>query len=126
MATFSKKRFDSEQFIHYQLCYTADCTSHSLDHEKNVAPSNNRVDLFVIDDSEAGTKRIIKVRSPNMRHVSTTHRADVDRFFDWGSLGSALCIRYVNTEKQMTDISSKGVFPLSQIQLINVTPTKIN
>ena len=38
--------------------------------------------LYVFEDNEAVIKMIIKGRSPTMRHVSRTHRVDLDWLFD--------------------------------------------
>ena len=38
--------------------------------------------LYVFEDNKAVIKMIIKGRSPTMRHVSRTHRVDLDWLFD--------------------------------------------
>ena len=49
-------------------------------------------------------------QSPTMRHVSTTHRANLDRKFDRINLDSRIQIKYVNTSKQIADILTTGSF----------------
>ena len=52
---------------------------HFIDHvPPNINLSNTRVDLLVFEDNEAVIQMIINGRSPNMRHVSRTHRVDLD------------------------------------------------
>ena len=79
----------------------------SIDHvPPNVSPPSQlptNVCNCVFDDSEAVLKMIIKGSSPNMRHVSRTHRVDEDWFLDRK-------IWYVNTKEQIADILTKGVF----------------
>ena len=52
----------------------------------------------------------IKGRSPTMRHVSRTHRVDLDWLFDRINLDPKIQIRYINTKHQLTDILTKGTF----------------
>ena len=47
----------------------------------NVQSSRQEALLFVFEDNGAVIKKIIKGRSPTMRHVSRTHRVA----FDWKS-----------------------------------------
>ena len=90
---------------------------------QNVAPSDNGVHLFVFADNEAVIK-MIKGKSPDMRHVSRTHRGDVDWSCDRVFFIRLFSLRYVTTEEQMADILTKGSFTISQctdhIQLVNV------
>ena len=53
--------------------------------------------LFIFEDNNAVLKMTIKGRSPTMRHVSPTHRVDVDWLFDGIHLDPGITIKYVNT-----------------------------
>ena len=48
----------------------------------NVNSSRQKALLYVSEDNEAMIKKIIKGRSPTMRHVSRTHRVALDWLFD--------------------------------------------
>ena len=66
--------------------------------------------LYVFEDSEAVIKKIIKGRSPTMRHVSRTHRVALDWLINRINLDSKNQIRYIDTKHQLADISTKGNF----------------
>ena len=48
----------------------------------NAKLSRFGVMLYIFEDNEAVIKKIIKGRSPTMRHVSRTHRVALERVFD--------------------------------------------
>ena len=48
----------------------------------NVQFSHQEALLYVFEDNESVIKMIIKGRSPTMRHVSRTHRVNLDWLFD--------------------------------------------
>ena len=53
---------------------------------------------MLFEDNEAVIKKgIIEGRSSNMRHVSRTHRVDLDWLLDCINLETAIEVRYVNT-----------------------------
>ena len=65
--------------------------------------------LYVFEDNEAVIGMIIKGRSPYfLRHVSQTHRVDLDWLFHRTDLDSCISTRYVRTTEQYNsvDISS--------------------
>ena len=62
------------------------------------------------DDKEAVIKMIIKVRSPTMRHVSSTHRVALDRLFDRINLDPKIQIKYIDTKNQLAVFLTKGNF----------------
>ena len=66
--------------------------------------------LYVFEDNEAVIKMIIKGRSPTMRHVSRTHRVDLDWLFDRVNLDSKIQIKYMDTKNQLADILTQGNF----------------
>ena len=59
-----------------------DTIVHCTDHvPPNITSLSNRVQL-IVDDNEAVNKMIIQCTSVNMRHVSNTHRVDLDGVVD--------------------------------------------
>ncbi len=69
---------------------------------------------MVFEDNDAVIKMIIKGRSPNMRHVSRTHRVDLDWLYERIKEDRGINIRYVATLKQIADILTRGVFTVMQ------------
>ena len=63
---------------------------------------------------DAVTKMIIKGRSRNMRHISRTHRVDLDGVFDRVYLASNFSVRYVNTKEQIKDILTRFIYRFSE------------
>ena len=53
---------------------------------------------------------VIKNRAATMRHVSRTHRIDLDWLFERFLLDPAISIRYVGTKEQIADFLTKGLF----------------
>ena len=76
----------------------------------NVQSARQEALLYVFEDNEAVIKRIIKGRSPTMRHVSRTHRVALDWLFDRINLDSKIQIKYIDTKNQLADILTKGNF----------------
>ena len=74
----------------------------------NVQSSHQEALFYVFEDNEAVIKMIIKGRSPTMRHVSRTHRVDLDWLFDRINLDSKIQIKYIDTKNQLADILTKG------------------
>ena len=52
----------------------------------------------------------VKQRSPTMRHVSRTHRVDLDWLFERISKDPGIFVQYVPTKDQIADILTKGSF----------------
>ena len=75
----------------------------------NVQSSRQEALLYVFENNEAVIK-IIKGRSPTMRHVSRTHRVALDGFCDRINLDSKIQIKYIDTKNQLADILIKGSF----------------
>ena len=63
-----------------------------------------RTSLNIFEDNETRTKPINKGRCPTMRHVSRTHRLDLDWLYDGTDLDPMIQIKYVNTTQQLSDI----------------------
>ena len=66
--------------------------------------------LYVFEDNEAVIKKIIKGRSPTMRHVSRTHIVALDWLFDRINLDPKTQIKYIDTKNQLADMLTKGNF----------------
>jgi len=76
----------------------------------NMPELNTSARLIILEDNDAVIKMCIKARSPNMRHVTRTHRVDLDWLFERILTDPAISIRYVNTKEQLADIFTKGSF----------------
>ena len=76
----------------------------------NVNSSHQEALLYVFEDNEAVIKMIIKCRSPNLRHVSRTHRVALDWLFERINLDPKIQIKYIDTKNQLADILTKGNF----------------
>ena len=84
---------------------------HNVDFiSSNVQSSYQEALLCVFEDNEAVIKMIIKGRSPTMRHVSRTHRVDLDRLFDRINLDPKIQIKYIDTKNQLAHILTKESF----------------
>ena len=76
----------------------------------NAHTSSQRASLFIFDDTDGVIKMTIKCRSPTMRHVSQTHRVDLDWLCGRINLDLGFHVKYVNTDQQVADILSNGSF----------------
>ena len=76
----------------------------------NVQFSHQEALLYVFEDNEAVIKMFIQGRSPTMRHVSRTHRVELDLLFDRTNLDPKIQIKYIDTKNQLADILTKGNF----------------
>ena len=72
--------------------------------------SNQRAALFGFEEYDVVIKMIINGRSPSVRHISRTHRVNLDWLFDRINLDPRIHIKYVNTSQQFADILTKGSF----------------
>ena len=92
--------------------------------QTHTSPANEHL-CFVFEDNDAVTKMIIKGGSPSMRHISRTHRMNLDWSVDGINLDAGVQIRYVNTSKQIVGILTKGSFSrerwLQLTHLFNLT-----
>ena len=66
--------------------------------------------LFVLEDIDAVINMTIKERSPALRHVSRTHRVDLDWLFERINKDLGVFITFVPTKEQLADILTKGSF----------------
>ena len=69
-----------------------------------------RASLYCFEDNDAVIKMIVKGRSPNLRHVSRTHRIDLDWLFERISSDPGVFMKWVGTKEQLGDIFTKGSF----------------
>ena len=51
--------------------------------------------LYALEDNDAVIKMTVKQRSPTMRHVSRTHRVDLDWLFERISKDPGIFVKYV-------------------------------
>ena len=56
----------------------------------------------------------IKGRSPSLRHVTRTHRVNLDWLIERIKLDKAIRLKYVNTKEQLADIFTKATFSIQQ------------
>ena len=76
----------------------------------NMNSSHQEALLNVFEDNEALIKKVMKGRSPTMRHVSRTHRVALDWLFDRINLGPKIQIKCIDTKNQLADMLTKGKF----------------
>ena len=72
----------------------------------NVQTASQEALLYDFGDNEAVIKKILKGRSPTMRHVSRTHRVAFDWLFDRINLDPKI----IDTKNQLTEKLIKGNF----------------
>ena len=68
---------------------------------------SNQFKLIVCEDNEAVIKIVLKQRSPALRHVSRTHRINLDWTFEVMQNENVL-LKYVNTKFQTADMMTKA------------------
>ena len=61
------------------------------------------VPFIVAEDNEAAIQIARKGRCPTMRHISRTHRVDMDRLHETCT-NEKVQLRYINTHSQTADI----------------------
>ena len=71
----------------------------------NADSSRKEALLKIFDDNEAVIKMIMEGRSPNLRHVSRTHRVALDWWFDRINSDPKILTRYVDSKNRLEDIS---------------------
>ena len=63
---------------------------------------------YIFEDNEAVIRMIMKVCSSNLRHVSRTHRVDLDLSFERINKDSDVSIRHVCTTAKLADVCTTG------------------
>ena len=81
-----------------------------------VKVSSGKAQLYIFEDNEAVIKMCIKGRSPTMRHVSRTHRVDLDWLTERIKLDPGIMLKFVGTGEQMADLLTKSSFTTSKWQ----------
>ena len=81
---------------------------------QTVPLSFGRAKLYIFEDDEAVIKMILKGRSPNLRYMSRTQRIDSDWLWERLRDEPGVCLRYVNTKRQIADMFTKGAFSSAQ------------
>ena len=76
----------------------------------NAHLSQTESQLCIFDDNEAVIQMIIKGRSPTMRHVSRTHRVELDGLIGRINLDTKIQIKYAESKNQLADILTKNTF----------------
>ena len=94
-------------------------------------PSNIPEDSFparpyVFEDNEGVIRIIIRGRSSNLKHVSRTHRVDLDWPFERINLDKSMSIRFVRTTEQSADMSTKGSTEISDAVVQMHPQTKLH
>jgi len=107
----------------YDICMNVDYVPNTLPN-----PAGNAT-LVVLEDNDAVIKMLIKGRTDKMRHVSRTHRIDLDWLFDVMRNDPGLRIKYINTKSQVADMFTKGNFTSQLWQhlvfLSGLAPTRL-
>ena len=76
----------------------------------NIPKSKGLTKLIIFEDNEAVIRMTVKGRSPQLRHVPRTHRADLDWLFERLRDDPGVFLRYVGTKEQIGDLLTKGSF----------------
>ena len=90
---------------------------HSLVRDIDFVPpsadlSSGSAQLFLFEDNEAVIKMCLKGRSPILRHISRTHRVDLDWLIERIKLDPGVRIKFVSTDQQMADMLTKAAFTI--------------
>ena len=80
----------------------------------NIPNSSHSTQLYLFADNAAVIQMINKGRSANLRHVTRTHRVNLDCLFERVSLDHAILIKHVRTNDQLADILTKDMFTTMQ------------
>ena len=76
----------------------------------SMAISERSAKLIVFEDNEAVLKMCVKGRVPTLRHVTRTHRVDLDWIIERLKTDSGISMKYVKTTEQMADMLTKANF----------------
>ena len=88
----------------------------------NVKDPTGKAKLLILEDNDPVIKMCVKGRSMNMRHVSRTHRVNLDWLFERIRTDPGISLTHVPTTDQIADILTKSNFVSSQWQhLLNLT-----
>ena len=65
--------------------------------------------LYLFEDNEAVIKMCLKGRSPTLRHISRTHRVDLDWLIERVKVDPGIQMKYVGTNEQMADMLNESI-----------------
>ena len=71
---------------------------------------------FLFEDNEAVIKMCLKGRSPILRHISRTHRVNLDLLIERIKTDPGIRMKYVGTNQQMADMLTKASFTVQNWQ----------
>ena len=90
----------------------------SLDYADWVPPSmpslQQNTKCVFVQDNDAVIKMVVKARAPTLKHVSRTHRIDLDWLFERIQKDPCIFGRYIHTKLQIADMLTKGNFTSEQ------------
>ena len=78
--------------------------------------SSGSARLFLFEDNEAVIKMCLKGRSPILRHISRTHRVDLDWLIERIKVDPGIKIKFVGTDQQMADMMTKASFTIPKME----------
>ena len=103
-----KRPFDQSKATVLQSTYMGG-TFNNIDYVPCTIPLSEGIGRLVIfEDNDAVIKMCIKGRSPSMRHVSRSHRIDLDWLWERMRTDPGIYIKYVGTKEQIADMFTKG------------------
>ena len=80
----------------------------------SAALSSGMSKLFLFEDNEAVIKMCLKGRSPNLRHISRTHRVDLDWLIERIKVDPGIQMKFVGTNQQLADMLTKASFTIQK------------
>ena len=91
------------------------CLNRDIDFVPPSAPlSSGMSKLFLFEDNEAVIKMCLKGRSPNLRHISRTHRVDLDWLIERIKVDPGIRMKFVGTSQQLADMLTKASFTIQK------------
>ena len=86
-----------------------------IDHVSKTIPlSSGQGRLIILEDNDAVLTMVRKSRAPLLRHVTRTHRVDLDWCLERLREDDGIYMRYINTKQQIADMLTKGSFSAHQ------------
>ena len=104
-----------ETYVKNQQVTTTIGILESIDYvPPSLPPSKGLAKLVIMEDNDAVIKMTIKGRSPALRHVSRTHRVDLDWLFERIMSDPSIYIKFVSTKLQIADLMTNANFSSDQ------------
>ena len=82
--------------------------------DPNIPKSSHSIQHYILEDNAWIIQMINKGRNPTQRHVTRTHRVDLDWFFERLNLDHSILIKHVRTSDQLAVILTKNCLPTMQ------------